>query len=100
MAENVVKLPAEKPASKRRIDLRGNNRFRDLLDTYVEQAAIIASAMKLKKEADDEIREVLGDAEYARADGYEVTVTRYPIKERVMKATEGRRMVIRPRAGR
>lgn len=95
MAE-VVKLKAD----KRRIDLRGNNQLPGLLKTYVEQAAIIAEAMKLKKEADEEIRALLGDAEYALADGYSVTVTRYHVDEYTVKASDRRRMTIRPRSER
>lgn len=91
MAE-VVKLIKD----KRRIDLRGNNRLPGLLETYVEQSAIVAEAMKLKKEADKEIRALLGDAEFVLADGYEVRVTQYHVDEYTVKASDRRRMTIRP----
>lgn len=93
MTENVVKLKPD----KRRIDLRGSNRLKDLLETRVEQAAIIAEAMKLKKEADAEIYELLGDAEYALADGYSVSITSFERREFVMPACTIRRMMIRKR---
>lgn len=95
MAE-VVKLKAPKP-DNRRIDLRGNNRLPELLETHVEQTAIIAEAMKLKKEADAEIKELIGDAGYVLADGYSVSITSYERREFVMPASTIRRMTIRPR---
>lgn len=92
MAENVVKLIQD----KRRIDLRGNNRLPELLETYVEQSAIINAAMKLKKAADEELREIMGDAEFVLADGYEVSINRYHVDEYTVKASDRRRMTIRP----
>lgn len=82
MAQNVVTL---KPA-KRRLDLRGNNRLKDLIETHMQQAAIIAEATQLKKEADAEIKEILGDAEAARADGYWVSVSTVVKPEHTVRA--------------
>lgn len=92
MAENVVKLK-----QSGRLDLRGNNRLPELLETHVEQAAIIAEATKLKKAADAEINAIIGDAEYVRADGYEVSITTYHVDEYTVKASDRRRMTVRTR---
>lgn len=96
---DVVKLKAPKP-DKRRIDLRGNNRLPELLETYVEQAAIIAEAMKLKKEAETEVKELIGDAEYVLADGFTISVSKFHVKEHVVKASDRSRMIVRPRFAR
>lgn len=98
MAENVVKLPAEKPDSGRRIDLRGNNRFRDLLETHAEQAAIIYDAMKLKKAADAEINAMIGNAKEVAADDFWVSIMEFDVPEHMVKARHQRTMRIRRKA--
>lgn len=88
MAGAVAALVPAKPS--KRLDLRGNNRLRHLLEVRAEQAAIIHEATQLKKEAEEEIKEIIGDAHQVRADGYWInykpyTRPAYTVKEAVVR---------------
>lgn len=67
-------------------DMRGNNRFRDLLETYAEQVSILYEAKHIKGRAYREILEMIGDAEEVIADDFIVTYYPVDFKEHVVPA--------------
>jgi predicted phage-related endonuclease len=83
-----VMFPREKP--KKIIDLRGNNRLPELLETRETLKARIKKAEADLETAEAEIVHLIGDAENALVNGWKVTFKEQHRKEHVVRATSFR----------
>lgn len=77
------------------VDMRGNNRFQDLLEIYAKQSEIMSGAKSLKDAAHKEIMTMMAGADEAVVDGFLVWCTTVERKEYVMKAATLRQLRIR-----
>jgi predicted phage-related endonuclease len=82
---DLVRLMYPTTVAGKVIDLRGNNRIIELLETRERQAGLEKEAKARKIEAETEIREKLGDAEFALVPGWQVTLKSQTRHEHIVK---------------
>jgi predicted phage-related endonuclease len=83
-----------KTAEGKSVDLRGDNRIVELLETRERAAAAESAARVEKKTAETEVKAKLGDAEYGVVNGWRITFRDQTTKEHVVNQHTERRLRI------
>jgi predicted phage-related endonuclease len=84
---NIIRLMCPHEVEGKVIDLRTDNRAAALCDLRKEQQAIIKAAEKIKDQAENELREKIGDAEIALfPDGWSATLRTTNVPEQLRAA--------------